>query len=328
MWIVWSRALDVRLSKWCCSVSMVWVQIPSREEQTSHYLDIRTTFFNNHIWLPTDCKVDSRLLTCGNDKLTHDQNVDSFNYGFWKSYTSCKFTTAYYIIFTRDSNRVCFIYGSNTDGTCVLDGDNNTNYTYTCNPTTNTYALTIPGSYLTESLHGTAWICENAFRPETSNTKILYVNGELFFIFFVIRALVNVIIFRHMTKLTTLIIHNVCRRCITLGVPIEYQINEGRKVSAHMYQCRTIIYIFLQYCYSLKSSSSNHSWNLQLVKVFVLHRWCLNCIDTHFIIVEAIFHGTVIVLKLIIKIDKVEDSKNDCWILTLGNSSTGGIYIL
>ena len=31
--VEWSRALDVRLSDWCCSVSMVWVQIPSREEQ-------------------------------------------------------------------------------------------------------------------------------------------------------------------------------------------------------------------------------------------------------------------------------------------------------
>jgi hypothetical protein len=31
--IEWSRALDVRLREWCCSVSMVWVQIPSREEQ-------------------------------------------------------------------------------------------------------------------------------------------------------------------------------------------------------------------------------------------------------------------------------------------------------
>ena len=30
---MWSRALDVRLSEWCCSVTMVWVQIPSREEQ-------------------------------------------------------------------------------------------------------------------------------------------------------------------------------------------------------------------------------------------------------------------------------------------------------
>ena len=31
--VEWSRALDVRLSEWCCSVSMAWVQIPSREEQ-------------------------------------------------------------------------------------------------------------------------------------------------------------------------------------------------------------------------------------------------------------------------------------------------------
>jgi len=38
--------------------------------------------------------------------------------------------------------------------------------------------------------------------------------------------------------------------------------------------------------------------------VCVLNRTRLNFIDTHSIIVEAIFHGTVIVLKLIIKIDK------------------------
>ena len=25
--VEWSRALDVKLSEWCCSVSMVWVQI-------------------------------------------------------------------------------------------------------------------------------------------------------------------------------------------------------------------------------------------------------------------------------------------------------------
>jgi hypothetical protein len=31
--VEWSRALVVRLSEWCCSVSMMWVQIPSREEQ-------------------------------------------------------------------------------------------------------------------------------------------------------------------------------------------------------------------------------------------------------------------------------------------------------
>ena len=28
-----NRALDVMLIEWYCSVSMVWVQIPSREEQ-------------------------------------------------------------------------------------------------------------------------------------------------------------------------------------------------------------------------------------------------------------------------------------------------------
>ena len=31
--VEWSRELDVRLSEWCCSVSMVWVKISSREEQ-------------------------------------------------------------------------------------------------------------------------------------------------------------------------------------------------------------------------------------------------------------------------------------------------------
>ena len=33
MWSSGLRALDVRLSEWCCSVSMVWVKISSREEQ-------------------------------------------------------------------------------------------------------------------------------------------------------------------------------------------------------------------------------------------------------------------------------------------------------
>jgi len=31
--VEWSRALDIRPSDWCCSASMVWAQIPSREEQ-------------------------------------------------------------------------------------------------------------------------------------------------------------------------------------------------------------------------------------------------------------------------------------------------------
>jgi hypothetical protein len=31
--VEWCWALDIRLRDWCCSVSMVWAQIPSREAQ-------------------------------------------------------------------------------------------------------------------------------------------------------------------------------------------------------------------------------------------------------------------------------------------------------
>jgi hypothetical protein len=58
-----------------------------------------------------------------------------------------------YITLNRDSTNVCSITGGNTDGTCAFDGSYITDYTYTCNPTTDTYTVTIPGSYLTESLH-------------------------------------------------------------------------------------------------------------------------------------------------------------------------------
>ena len=133
--------------------------------------------------------IDKSLLISG---FTLTTSSDNATVGLDFTFTCV--TTETYIIFKRDSNRVCVIFGSNTDGTCDLLGNYNTNYTYTCNPTTNTYTVTIPGSYLTESLHGTAWRCGHLFRSEASNTKILFVNGELFFIIFVIRALVNVII--------------------------------------------------------------------------------------------------------------------------------------
>jgi hypothetical protein len=46
--VEWSRELDVRLSEWCCSVSMVWVQILSREEQNLTPLksNSNTVWFN------------------------------------------------------------------------------------------------------------------------------------------------------------------------------------------------------------------------------------------------------------------------------------------
>jgi hypothetical protein len=31
--VEWARVLDIRPSEWCCSVSIVWVEILSREEQ-------------------------------------------------------------------------------------------------------------------------------------------------------------------------------------------------------------------------------------------------------------------------------------------------------
>jgi hypothetical protein len=88
-----------------------------------------------------------------------------------------------YITLNRDSTNVCSITGGNTDGTCAFDGSYITDYTYTCNPTTDTYTVTIPGSYLTESLHGTKWKCQSLFGGGISNTKILYDNGEILYMF-------------------------------------------------------------------------------------------------------------------------------------------------
>ena len=44
----WSMALDIRLRDWCCSVSMVWAQFRSREEQnlTAQESNSNTVWFN------------------------------------------------------------------------------------------------------------------------------------------------------------------------------------------------------------------------------------------------------------------------------------------
>jgi hypothetical protein len=46
--VEWSRALDIRLSDWCYSVSMVWAQIPSWKEQnlTAQESNYNTVWFN------------------------------------------------------------------------------------------------------------------------------------------------------------------------------------------------------------------------------------------------------------------------------------------
>ena len=156
------------------------------------YKSLFINYINTNIYII----IDKSLLVSG---FTLTTSSDNATVGLDFTFTCV--TTETYIMFESDSNRVCGIMGSNTDGTCELLGNYNTDYTYTCNPTTNTYAVTIPGSHLTESLHGTTWMCGFLFGGEESNTKILFVNGELFFIIFVIRVLVNVNILRHMTKL-------------------------------------------------------------------------------------------------------------------------------
>jgi hypothetical protein len=154
------------------------------------------SLFINYINTNIYIIIDKSLLLSG---FTLTTSSDHATLGLDFTFTCV--TTGTYIIFKRDSNPLCTITGSNTDGTCALSRVCIKDYTYTCNRTTNTFTVAIPGSYLTESLHGTIWRCYYPDVGETSNTKILYINGELFFIIFVVRALVNVIILRHMTKL-------------------------------------------------------------------------------------------------------------------------------
>jgi hypothetical protein len=46
--VEWYMALDIKLIDWCCFVSMVWAQIPSREEQhlTAQKSNSNTVWFN------------------------------------------------------------------------------------------------------------------------------------------------------------------------------------------------------------------------------------------------------------------------------------------
>ena len=159
------------------------------------YKSLFITYINSSIYI----LIDKCLLVSG---YTLTTSSDKATVGLDFIFTCV--TTNTVIVFTRDTTTACTITGGNTDGTCVFKGEYITDYTYTCNPTTNTYAVTIPGSYLTDSLHRTTWRCWNPFGGGGSNTKILYVNGELFvsfFPFFVLRTLVNIIIPRHVPKL-------------------------------------------------------------------------------------------------------------------------------
>ena len=160
------------------------------------YKSLFITNINSNIYI----LIDKCLLVSG-----YTLTMSSDNATIGLDFTFTCVTTETVIEFTRDVAAACVITGGYTDGTCVFSGYYIPDYTYTCNPTTNTYSVTIPGSYLTDNLHGTTWICQSPFGGGApSNTKILYVNGELFyyfFPFFIITTLANIIIPRHVPKL-------------------------------------------------------------------------------------------------------------------------------
>jgi hypothetical protein len=77
-----------------------------------------------------------------------------------------------FIAFTRDTTTACTITGGNTDGICMLTGSYIAHYAYTCNPTTNTYTVTIP------NLNWLPTDCNVVFRLFTGgNHKLTYVQN-------------------------------------------------------------------------------------------------------------------------------------------------------
>ena len=138
-------------------------------------LTLYKLFFINYINSNIYILIDTCILVSGFTLTSSDNATVGLDFTF-----TCV-TTETLIAFNGDNTTVCIITGVNTDGTCVFDGGYITKYAYTCNPTTNTYTVTIPGSYLAESFHGTEWRCQNPFGGVSSNVKILYVNGELLF---------------------------------------------------------------------------------------------------------------------------------------------------
>jgi hypothetical protein len=159
------------------------------------YKSLFITYIHSNIYI----LIDKCLIVSGYTLTTSSDNAT-----IGLDFTFKCVTTETFVLFNRDGTTVCTITGGNTDGTCTLNEYYVKAYTYTCNHTTNTYTVTIPGSYLTESLHGTTWRCKKPFGRGVLNTKILYVNGELLFLFFlifVITTLVNIIFPRHVPKL-------------------------------------------------------------------------------------------------------------------------------
>ena len=125
-------------------------------------LTLYKLLFINYINSSIYIIIDKCLLVSGFTLTTSSDNAT-----VGQDFTFTCVTTQTFIAFTRDTTTACTITGGNTDGTGVLTGSYIADYAYTCNPTTNTYTVTIPGSYLADSFHGMEWRCQNLFGGAT-----------------------------------------------------------------------------------------------------------------------------------------------------------------
>ena len=127
-------------------------------------------YINSNIYI----LIDKCLLVSG-----YTLTTSSYKVTVGLDFTFTCVTTDTAMSFISDVTAVSTITGSNTDG--VFTGSYITDYTYTCNPTTNTYTVTIPGSYLTESLHGTEWRYQNPFGGEHQMLRYFMVSYFSFY---------------------------------------------------------------------------------------------------------------------------------------------------
>ena len=159
------------------------------------YKSLFITYIDSNIFII----IDKCLLASGYTLTTSSDNAT-----VGLDFTFTCVTTETVIIFTRNSTTVCIMTGGNSDGTCVFTGGCITDYTYACNPTTNTYTVTIPGSYRTGSLHRTTGnvIIHLEEEDQVLRYFMLMVSYYLLFShFFVITTLVDIVIPRQVPKL-------------------------------------------------------------------------------------------------------------------------------
>ena len=50
--------------------------------ECARYVNLRVNLFDHLNWLPNDCNLDLKLITCGNDSLTNEQNEQIFKHVF------------------------------------------------------------------------------------------------------------------------------------------------------------------------------------------------------------------------------------------------------